>query len=1051
MSEESDLAPKQKQPPGLSGLSMLLVTLFSLPALQPLLNGRLTCGFDNVFHLWRSVQIGALLEEGILFSRWAPHMAHGFGYPLFLFQSPFSAYFVAVVQMAGFSWPVALNMIYGLGLLASGWTMWLLGRDLWGTRGAIVTAVAYVFAPYHAYITYYRASLSETVAWLFMPLILWGLLRWQGPQKQRRGLVTAVLAFILLVFTHDVTAYAFFPFIVGWISVLALSQRSGQALGRGVLALGLGLGGSAFFWLPSLVERPFIQFERANSAWPFLYFNNFLPAEQLLAWPRNADPALLNDWPERGLGILLLVLAVAGATIAWKQMPRLRWLVGFLALSLIGYLFLTVAVSRPLWEIVTGLQAFQFPWRFLAPVTLVAALLSGGCVLIVGEGAAVNGRRLIDIALPLAIVTLVSVAHGGWFYPDHCDAPADLSLAGMVAWEKATGTLGTTAGRELLPNDVEILPKDTHDLPVWEARLDESLLQPGRQTMLAATYTPLQANIALESTESIPVRFRAFYYPGWRVWINDTEVETWPTPEHGLLAFNIPEGNSTIRVEFGETRLRLFADALSILSLLLLGIITFRVKTSPSEKSTCVEAQGRFLIAGFVVAFVLLGCKLILADGGYLPLRTSQLQNGQLTPVDESSHLTFGTPANPALIRLLGHDALPTAVAADEPLILSFYWQALAPLMAEYRVGLTLVDEQGIRWSEEGLRDYRWARGAPLTQSWPLDKYVQTAFFADLLSGTPPGNYALQLSLFDKDTLHPLTVYDGTTPIGPSLHLHDIVVEEPKQPVSNDSFTIQFPLTIKTNGFTVSGAAVSQAQASPGDGLLISLYWQNETDGEKGLTLELVEAGGTAVAEWPVQLPALGNSYYRHQFIAPLPARLSAGVYSWRLVDDVSATEQFGQLTIDAPVRLYDPPAVDTAVAESLFNDDQNMATLVGYNIDADACTKTPTMCPIQLVWLANAEFDASYRVFLQLLSGEGQMISQSDGIPGNWQRQTTGWLPGEYIMDTHFIDVSLVADDLTTQLITGLYHQETGRLLADNGRDFIQLPQGTIRFSEDP
>ena len=72
--------------------------LLCVPAIAPLLVDSLTCGYDNVFHLWRAVQVQHLLEQGVAFSRWAPDMAHGFGIPLFVFVSPASAYAAALLR-----------------------------------------------------------------------------------------------------------------------------------------------------------------------------------------------------------------------------------------------------------------------------------------------------------------------------------------------------------------------------------------------------------------------------------------------------------------------------------------------------------------------------------------------------------------------------------------------------------------------------------------------------------------------------------------------------------------------------------------------------------------------------------------------------------------------------------------------------------------------------------------------------------------------------------------------------------------------------------------
>ncbi|RMF38171.1 MAG: hypothetical protein D6759_01365, partial [Chloroflexi bacterium] len=206
---------------------LLLLLLLALPALQPLLSRNLTCGYDNVFHLWRAVEVGALLRQGVLFSRWAPHMAHGYGYPLFLFQAPLSALLAAGLNLVGLPWPLALNATYGLGLLLSGLTLGLLAREMWGESGGWVAVVAFLYAPFHAYVAFYRASLSETLAWGFPPLVLWGLRRWQR-WGERRGLAAAVLGLVALMLTHDVSAYAFFPLFLGWTLAVALGEP-GQA------------------------------------------------------------------------------------------------------------------------------------------------------------------------------------------------------------------------------------------------------------------------------------------------------------------------------------------------------------------------------------------------------------------------------------------------------------------------------------------------------------------------------------------------------------------------------------------------------------------------------------------------------------------------------------------------------------------------------------------------------------------------------------------------------------------------------------------------------
>ncbi|MCB8926834.1 MAG: hypothetical protein H6652_14555 [Ardenticatenaceae bacterium] len=1035
---------------------LFLITLLAIPVLQPLFTTQISCGFDTVFHLWRAVQAGALLDEGIFFSRWAPHMAHGYGYPLFMYQSPFSAQGTAVFHAIGFSWPVALNLVYGLGIVASGWTMWWLARTFWGDWGGLIAAVAYLYAPFHAYVAFYRASLSETVAWSLPPLVLWGLYRWQR-EKSGWGLGTAVFSFILLIYTHDVTAYAFMPLFVGWVGLWwwvdgpfdkLKASSSWATLWRGGLGLLLGLGGSAFFWLPAITERSAIQFDRANSAWPFLYFNNFLPLDQLLALPRNADPSLLNDWPPRALGMLLLIVALAGAVLAWRRTKQSRWLVGFLLLGLASYVFLTVQASEWLWTAVPQLEAFQFPWRFLAPASFLAAFLCGGVKNLTAEStesaeakkSKKNSAFSAFSAVNIAIIAILSVGHWGWLYPDLCNVPDDLSVDGMVAWEQATQTLGSTASGELLPRAVEIVPDPTNP-PAWQARLDETTLPPDAQ-ILATNYQPLNTKIELETAVPFTATLRIFNFPGWQVTVNGEAAPITPTDLEGWLTVPVPNGRSTIQATFRETPLRLAADGISLLSLVLLLGIVWKIRGNQYSVFSIQLTNYPSLITDYwpliTVAVLLIAGKLLLVDAGQTPLRQARLHDGALAGVAQSLDVTLGTPDNPAQVKLLGLDAWETAVPANQPLALTLYWQALQPLTANYKVGLTLYGQNGLRWSEEGLRDYRWLRNPPPTTGWPTDQYALTAYFVDLLPGTPPGDYQLQLSFFEQDSLTPLTFYTASgQPIGPQLELGTVTVVSPTEPWPT-SLTMQHRLNVPNGPATLLGSNLDRSAAAPGDSVLVTLFWSAQS--ETAVTLSLIDENDTAVTNWPVTLSEFGAGAWRSQLLLRLPVGLANGRYQWQLTFPNGQTVRWGELTITAPERLLEMPDVETAVNTTL----SEQATLLGFSLDVPTLAAGETL-NLELVWQAVTELSESYRVFVHLLGEDGRIVAQADGLPAGWTRPTTGWLPGEFIIDRHTISLPTTLPPGNYTLTTGLYLPNASRLQQPNGQDNIPLITFTL------
>jgi hypothetical protein len=77
----------------------------------------------------------------------------------------------------------------------------------------------------------------------------------------------------------------------------------------------------------------------------------------------------------------------------------------------------------------------------------------------------------------------------------------------------------------------------------------------------------------------------------------------------------------------------------------------------------------------------------------------------------------------------------------------------------------------------------------------------------------------------------------------------------------------------------------------------------------------------------------------------------------------------------------------------------------------------------------------------LHLLGPQGQIVSQSDGIPAGWSRPTTGWVAGEYIIDEHTLAIPPDGPVGAYTLVTGLYDPGSGtRLIGPDGTDAVAL-----------
>jgi hypothetical protein len=141
---------------------------------------------------------------------------------------------------------------------------------------------------------------------------------------------------------------------------------------------------------------------------------------------------------------------------------------------------------------------------------------------------------------------------------------------------------------------------------------------------------------------------------------------------------------------------------------------------------------------------------------------------------------------------------------------------------------------------------------------------------------------------------------------------------------------------------------------------------------------------------------------------------------------------------VPTPAPTDTPEATISGEVRVRFSD---FAELVGYGLlGAEFTTAQPL--PLTLYWRGlEGTSTTNYVVFTHLLAQDGRLIAQHDGAPAGGTRPTTGWAPGESIVDSHpmvFADTAYVGP---ARIAVGLYDPATGRVLTETGDDRVILP----------
>lgn len=534
-----------------------ILVVLAIPTLLPLTHQ----GFfptQDFIHVARLYEMDQSFRDGQFPVRWVPDFRYG--EPLFNFYAPLPYYVGTLIHSLGFSFLDTTKILFGLGFILSGITMFYFARELFGKLGGFIAAALYVYAPYHSVDVYVRGALSESLALIFFPLIFLASLK-LSKNSSAKNLVFLSLSLAGLFFTHNIMTVLFFPFYLGWVAYLIWSSKNFQSVKGFALATVLGLGLAASFLLPAFAEKDFVRSTELISGY-FDYRGHFVEIRQFFtpSWGYGAslwgakDDGMsfqvgLAHWFTLALSLIL--------TLVFRKSRAVVFLILFLIAELLFSLFMQHNKSTPIWLTFPTLAFTQFPWRFLGISIFFISITGGALGMYLKKWTAVFG-----VLLALGVVAFnIEYFHPESFYLDSTDD--HYASAAVFAID-------------------DKLPKDY--LPIWVKSLkEEKVLLPhtleGEATVSDFNKKSSSANFNIKVLKRADVEIPITYFPGWEVWANDKLISQEEPSERGLIRVLLPEGDYQIKLNFSNTPVRSLGNIITLLSaLVVVAFVTGKLR-----------------------------------------------------------------------------------------------------------------------------------------------------------------------------------------------------------------------------------------------------------------------------------------------------------------------------------------------------------------------------------------------------------------------------------------------------------------------------------------
>jgi hypothetical protein len=560
----------------------LLLTFFLSSALFSVWKSPYLPAVHDQYHAERVYEMTRAIAFGQLPPRYVLDLGFGYGYPLFNYYAPLPYYIGSFFTLLSFDLVVATKIMYSIGFLLAFVTMFYVTRLTWGVGGALLSAVLYTFAPYHAVQLYVRGSIGELYAYAFFPLVFLFLRELSSQKLQPKSLLWGVVGTTLFLVSHTISIYiiSLIIFCYCLVSLVVSSlrfkhlfdQKLIKKLFTRTLILFVPYLLTAYFWLPAFGEIASTQLN-LNSGNDVDYTLHFLNLSQV--WHSNwgyAGSAAQNDIdgmsfmagkPQIVLGVLAAFLFI------FLSKQRARKLEFFSVFALVLFsTFLTTSASEIVWRNVPYMNLIQFPWRMLSYLIFGLSWISGYLVNFITHQKLPNISK--SFAKPLFLLFIVAISYQQLFPLRLSLEPKFLRAEGYYPKNSSEiketmhlrGEVSVASSEYLYRN----IPSDAQNPQI------DGVICTMPCRVQYEQYTPDRYTLRIQSASAGQVILPKANFPGFQLFHNGIQEQLFES--QGRIGFALDEpGSHVIEIQLFDTPLRMIANNLSIATICILLII----------------------------------------------------------------------------------------------------------------------------------------------------------------------------------------------------------------------------------------------------------------------------------------------------------------------------------------------------------------------------------------------------------------------------------------------------------------------------------------------
>ncbi len=528
----------------------LLILLISLVFVSDIfLTNTQFASFDSPFHITNIAQFYKVIASGEFPVRWMDGFAN-YGLPIPLVAHQLTSYLGAFITFLTLNPLTSYHVLIFIGIFFSNLFYYQFLRIYVKSQYAFLGTFLFNFTIYRIINIYVRGAMPEVFSSIFLPLILFCVYH-TFVKKSVAAAVGLVLSFFLLALNHPmmllIYSFILFPYFLyvllwdidGKLRGLILPSLVKKILIFGVLLI-IGIGMASYYIIPLNLEIKYFYYGLTKN---HLTLGNYLSLKNAVpSLPYFTDQDIFPRGHTIGLGIIETITLILGFFYAvYKFLIEKKKEVSILEFSIgvsMIVLFFISQFSTIFYEHIAMLSNIQFQWRMLSALTFFPPLILAYLV----------SKLKKDYILPVIIFLICIIAFPQLYGKNYTKNP-------LSSYYFTT-------------HNVHSIMMNT----IWTGKTDDYPVEKQKIGTISGIGT-LSNIVVMNETRSYTVSAESpmrmvdytFYFPGWTVTIDGQKSSIeYQDPEYrGVITYNVPAGEHTVRLWYENTKVRQLATYLS--------------------------------------------------------------------------------------------------------------------------------------------------------------------------------------------------------------------------------------------------------------------------------------------------------------------------------------------------------------------------------------------------------------------------------------------------------------------------------------------------------